>query len=115
MEAHKPAVWTVAGLYEVDKSKRFLSGGADKIIRLWEVDTKLCIQEYRGHTDVVRDIKVASEDTFFSAANDCSIRQWSTHTGHCLNQLHGHEAFVYRYVCYATGHLVSIVTTKLGC
>ena len=31
---------------------------------------KLCVQEYKGHTDVVRDIKIASSDTFFSAAND---------------------------------------------
>ena len=45
-------------------------GGADKTIRLWEVDSKLCKQEYRGHTDVVRDVKVASPDTFYSAAND---------------------------------------------
>ena len=44
--------------------------GADKLIRLWELDTKLCVQEYRGHTDVVRDVKVASRDHFFSAAND---------------------------------------------
>ena len=32
--------------------------------------TKLCIQEYRGHTEVVRDVKIATKDTFFSAAND---------------------------------------------
>lgn len=46
------------------------TGGADKVIRLWEVETKICIQEYKGHTDVVRDVKIASKDAFFSAAND---------------------------------------------
>ena len=45
-------------------------GGADKQVKLWEVDTKLCVQEYRGHSDVVRDIKIASADIFLSAAND---------------------------------------------
>ena len=40
------------------------------MIRVWEVDNKLCVQEYSGHTDVVRDIEVATKDTFFSAAND---------------------------------------------
>ena len=46
------------------------TGGADRSIKLWELDTKLCLQEYRGHSDVVRDVKVASSDIFLSAAND---------------------------------------------
>ena len=39
-------------------------------MKLWEVDTKLCVQQYTGHGDVVRDIKVTSSETFLSAAND---------------------------------------------
>ena len=45
-------------------------GGADKVIRLWELPTKICIQEYIGHSDVIRDIKVINCDIFLSAAND---------------------------------------------
>lgn len=41
-------------------------------MKLWEVDTKLCVQEYVGHGDVVRDIKITSSETFLSAANDWS-------------------------------------------
>ena len=37
------------------------SGGADRIIRLWELDNSLCVQEYRGHGDVVRDVKVITD------------------------------------------------------
>ncbi len=47
-----------------------LSGGADRVVRLWEVDTKMCIQEYSGHGDVVRDVKVSSHELFLSASND---------------------------------------------
>ena len=46
------------------------SGGADCIIRLWELDNSLCVQEYRGHGDVVRDVKVINTDVFLSASND---------------------------------------------
>ena len=46
------------------------SGGADRIIRLWELDNSLCVQEYRGHGDVVRDVKVINVDVFLSASND---------------------------------------------
>ena len=45
-------------------------GGADRTVKLWEVETKLCVQQYAGHSDVVRDIKVTSSETFLSAAND---------------------------------------------
>lgn len=47
-----------------------ITGGADRVIKLWEVDTKLCLQEYVGHSDVVRDVKVTSSETFLSASND---------------------------------------------
>ena len=47
-----------------------VTGGADRLIKLWEVDTKLCLQEYVGHSDVVRDVKVTSSETFLSASND---------------------------------------------
>ena len=46
------------------------SGGPDRIIRLWELDNSLCVQEYRGHGDVVRDVKVINADMFLSAFND---------------------------------------------
>ena len=40
------------------------------MVRLWEVDTRMCVQEYRGHADVVRDVKVSSHEVFLSASND---------------------------------------------
>lgn len=45
-------------------------GGADRVIKLWEIDSKLCVQEYHGHADVVRDVKVFSGEVFFSSSND---------------------------------------------
>ena len=117
INAHKPAVWAIASLFEFDGTKRMVSGmcrsiydhinmhvvctctctficlclcayihtntnaqtlththtytgGADRVIRLWEVDSKICVQEYHGHADVVRDVKVVSGDMFLSSAND---------------------------------------------
>ena len=45
-------------------------GGADRVIRLWELSNKLCVQEYHGHTDVVRCVCVISSELFLSASND---------------------------------------------
>ena len=46
------------------------AGGADCKVKLWEVDSGVCLQEYAGHNDVVRDIKIVSHQVFISAAND---------------------------------------------
>ena len=55
------------------------TGGADRTVKLWEVDTKLCVQQYTSHGDVVRDIKVTSSEIFLSAANDWWVTA-NTHT-----------------------------------
>ena len=48
----------------------FPTGGADRTVCLWEVESGLCVQEYRGHADVVRDVKVMTPELFISASND---------------------------------------------
>jgi phospholipase A-2-activating protein len=88
-------VWTVAGLFRHDGTRRILSGGADHKVKLWEVDSGVCLQEYSGHGDVVRDIKVVSHQFFISAANDSSLRRWNLHSGQCLSEMYGHQAYVY--------------------
>ncbi|XP_019853296.1 PREDICTED: phospholipase A-2-activating protein-like [Amphimedon queenslandica] len=116
VKGHEPAVWCLSGLYNFDCTNRFLSGGADKLIRLWSIDSSSssatptssspscsCVCEYRGHSDVVRDVKVLSCDQFLSASNDCSIRLWNIHTGLCLKELFGHEAFIYSITLLPTG------------
>lgn len=47
MEAHKPAVWAVAGLYDVDGTKRILTGegskrGEEESVVFW----RLCVGLY---------------------------------------------------------------------
>jgi phospholipase A-2-activating protein len=104
LKAHEPAVWTLAGLHDFDGTNRILSGGADKMIKLWDISTSSCIQEYRGHGDVVRDVKVLSAEVFISASNDCTICRWNIHTGQRLNELYGHQAFVYNLSLMCTGN-----------
>jgi len=48
-------------------------GGADKLIKLWQLSSLSCVQEYHGHEDVVRDVDVFSSEQFVSVANDWSV------------------------------------------
>jgi len=88
VEAHKPSVLSVAAL--ADGS--YVSGGADKMIKLWDQQGKL-IREISGHTDAVRAL-LQVDLGLCSAANDGTVRVW-TLEGECLRQYVGHESYVY--------------------
>merc|ERR1712137_166147 len=88
VEARKPSVLSVAAL--ADGS--YVSGGADKMIKLWDQQGKL-IREISGHTDAVRAL-LQVDLGLCSAANDGTVRVW-TLEGECLRQYVGHESYVY--------------------
>ena len=51
---------------------------------------------FKGHTDVVQDIKLYDNDAkLLSAGNDMVIRQWDFDSGKCLKEYKGHEGFIY--------------------
>ncbi|XP_065917217.1 phospholipase A-2-activating protein-like [Dysidea avara] len=93
-KCHSPAAYIVYGVPGPEPSF-VLTGGADKLIKLWQLSSLSCVQEYRGHEDVVRDLKVFSSEQFVSIANDCTVRLWSIHTAACLQVYGMHEAYVY--------------------
>lgn len=80
LSGHKLSVWALAAIES--SPGYYLSGSADKTIKLWRDDNE--IRTYTGHTDVVRALLVLSADTFLSAGNDATIRMWHVETGACL-------------------------------
>jgi len=63
-------IWGIQVTLLIKFYASLFTGGADKLVKLWELGSKMCVQEYRGHNDVVRDVKIATPDTFYSASND---------------------------------------------
>ena len=55
----------------------------DRTVKLWEVDTKLCVQQYTGRGDVVRDIKSLLVKPSFlqqmTGGSDCNLSLSSPH------------------------------------
>ncbi|CAJ0608269.1 unnamed protein product [Cylicocyclus nassatus] len=80
LNGHKLSVWALAAIES--SPGHYLSGSADKTIKLWQDDNE--IRTFTGHTDVVRALLVISNDKFLSAANDSTIRLWHTETGVCI-------------------------------
>jgi WD40 repeat protein len=72
--------------------KYFLSGSADKTIRLWDVNTDDCIRVFKGHSDEVRAVAfLPGGRQFVSASFDMTLKIWDTDNPECVRTLKGHD------------------------
>jgi len=62
--------------------KRALSGGADRTLRLWDLESGTEILQLTGHTDVVRSVAVSPDGTrALSGSADGTFRLWKLADG----------------------------------
>ncbi|KAK3292813.1 WD40-repeat-containing domain protein [Chaetomium fimeti] len=75
-----------------------LSGGADGMIKIWDVYRKReVLRSFAGHNKAVTDLSFNNDGTkFLSGGFDRRIRLWDTETGQCIN----------RFNCGKTPHVI---------
>lgn len=88
---HVLGVWALAL-----KNHTLLSGGCDRDVRVWDLQTGLCTRILQGHTSTVRCLAMASPSIGISGSRDATIRIWNLDTGECLHVLEGHTGSVRR-------------------
>ncbi len=94
MDAHGTAAQALAYVTTA-KGPRLASGGADRIVKLWNLDTLDRIRTYRGHRDAVSALAFSPDGALLaSASRDGNIRIWSTGSGRTLRRLYGHRGRV---------------------
>jgi WD40 repeat protein len=72
--------------------KYLASPSADKIIRIWNMNTGECVKALAGHKDVVNDISWASNgQSLASCSADGTVRIWETNTWQFLKLLEGNQ------------------------
>ncbi|MEO1694458.1 MAG: protein kinase, partial [Pseudomonadota bacterium] len=85
---HDNAVQTVA--YDPTR-QRILSGGADKVIKLWDRGRLSLVRTYRAHKDFVTRIAVAPDGERFASGDlNGRLRLWSTRNGKRLRRINAH-------------------------
>ncbi|KAF4593620.1 hypothetical protein EYR40_008408 [Pleurotus pulmonarius] len=100
LEGHKSGVWDVE-LASWDDMKYsgaaggtnsiLLSGGADRDIRVWDIETRTHLHSLQGHTSTVRSIKaLAGRPRAVSGGRDRAAFVWDVKRGVCLHKLTGH-------------------------
>ena len=71
--------------------KIIASASYDNSIRLWNVDSGICIKELKGHEDYVLSVCFNSDGTsLLTASQDQTIRVWDIKTGNCTKIFRGH-------------------------
>jgi WD40 repeat protein len=66
------------------------SGCADKLIRLWDVETGKLIRELSGHGNAVSSLAFSPDDqTLASGSSDKTLRLWNVKTGALIRELQG--------------------------
>jgi len=81
-------------------SKHLLSSSADKTVRLWSLETWTCLVVYKGHDDLVWDVKWGPFGHYFvTGSHDRTARLWATNDISFLRIFVGHDKDV-DVVCF---------------
>ena len=68
-----------------------LSGGSDKNLRLWDVNSGKCIRILDGHTGRVTSVALSTDGCWgLSGSDDQTVRMWDVNSGKCIRILDGH-------------------------
>lgn len=91
-EGHDSAAQAVAFS---PKGPYLASGGADRTVKLWNIDTLDLARTYKGHKDFVSALAFSTDGRWLASAGlDGGIRLWSTSSSRLQRILHGHKGRV---------------------
>ncbi|PFH50976.1 hypothetical protein AMATHDRAFT_3485 [Amanita thiersii Skay4041] len=72
-----------------------VSGGCDKVLRVWDVQSGLCIYELPGHSSTIRCIRTLDNRPIaVTGSRDATLRVWDIQRGRMLRILEGHHQSV---------------------
>jgi len=74
-------------------ARRFASGGDDRVVRIWDVDSGTLLQSLTDHDNVVEAVvwwQQEGEDRVASGSMDQTIKIWDPNRGTLLQTLEGH-------------------------
>jgi hypothetical protein len=72
-----------------------LAGGADAIIRLWDVQRGKEIRRLEGHSNIVRSVAFSPNSRYaLSGSNDKSVWLWDVQTGQEISRFDGYGGYV---------------------
>lgn len=85
-----------------------ISGGDDRTVRIWEVNSAQCLRVLRGHANSVKSVAITPDGQMLaSGSDDCTIQLWNLQSGHCVKTLQGHTAWVWSVMFHPAGRMLA--------
>jgi platelet-activating factor acetylhydrolase IB subunit alpha len=74
---------------EPNQVKDYLASGArDKLIKIWDVKSGICVLTLQGHDNWVTDLAFHPNGRFLlSVSDDKTLRAWDLNSGRCYKKL----------------------------
>ena len=89
LQGHVMGVWAM-----VPSGDTLVSGGCDRDVRVWDLQSGQPVHMLRGHTSTVRCLKMCGPNIAISGSRDTTLRIWDIKKGICRHVLVGHQASV---------------------
>ncbi|KAL1883864.1 hypothetical protein VTK73DRAFT_7652 [Phialemonium thermophilum] len=84
-------------------NKWFASGGADRVIKIWDMATGTLRLTLTGHISAVRGLAVSPRSPYlFSCGEDKMVKCWDLETNKVVRHYHGHLSGVYALALHPT-------------
>lgn len=107
---HVMGVWSLA-----IHGHTLVSGGCDRDVREWNLQTGACLKILRGHSATVRCLNMPDYKTVISGGRDAVIQVWDLEEGKSTHKLLGHTAPVRRVECIDRDSQRLIVSASYDC
>jgi small GTP-binding protein len=76
--------------------KRALICSNSESMRLWDIETRRCLREFKGHVSEVMGVDWSADQCrALSCSQDSTVRLWDIESGECLRVFGGHSGYVY--------------------
>ncbi len=99
----------------VPGGRQFVSAGADRTVRLWDLNDRTEIRRFQGHTAQVESVAVSADGKhILSGGQDKSVRLWELATGKEIRRFEGHAGWVYGVAISPDGKLGLSAATSWG-
>lgn len=73
------------------------SGSWDTTIKVWGMNTLMCVQTFQGHSHFITCLSLfstAHQNRLYSGSYDKTIRVWDTVSNECVYTIKGHSKWV---------------------
>jgi len=88
--------------------KYLISGGKDRMVRVWDIHNRKQIQTFLGHKDSITDICFDRDnDQFYTVSCDRSLKVWNLRELCYMDTHYGHHADILSVDSYGKDRLLS--------